>query len=380
MGLLTSTESRIGPQIEALHGVLCEDHPGIARMAIALYDPGTDQLRTFAHSTLGESPLRHYESFLEDVPSLRRLAARGGVRILNDLPGAVNPSAEHSQRLLAKGYRASLTVPFHEAGALRGFLFYDACEPGFFTEALAHRLEVYSRLAILMVMESLATPRVLKAAVRMAGHIGRVRDKETGAHISRVSRYAKAIACGLAEDFGLSDEWIEFVCLFTPLHDIGKIGIPDHILLKAGPLDPGELAIMRTHVEKGAELVDALAREFGLEKLPQFEILRNIVRCHHEQVDGRGYPAGLHGEEIPLEARIVTVADVFDGLLSIRPYKPAWSDEQVLEFLQSRAGTHFDAACVASLMTQWTRIRLIRDRFATDGPEDLTHEAYLPEL
>ncbi len=376
----TSTSSRTGRQIESLHDTLRREHPAIARMAIALYDPETDQLRTFAHSTLGEAPLAHYDANLEDLPSLQQLAALGGIRVLNDLQAQLRPGSLHSQRILEKGYRSSLTVPFHEAGVLRGFLFFDATEAGYFTPARVQQIELYSRLATYLVLESLASARVLRAAVRMAGHMGLVRDRETGTHLNRVSRYAKAIAHGLAVDFGLTDEWIEFVALFTPLHDIGKIGIPDSILLKEGPLDPGELEIMRTHVDEGVELVDTLAREFGMEGMAQVAILRNIVACHHERVDGGGYPKGLRGGAIPLEARIVTVADVYDGLLSSRPYKPAWSEERVVAFLQERAGTQFDAACVASLMTQWERISAIRRRFAGTGEEDWTHEAYLPEL
>ncbi len=380
MGFLTSTGSRIGQQIEALHGALREEHPGVARMAIALYDPETDLLRTFAQSTLGGSPLAFYDARLDDVTSLKELAARGGIRILDDLAQQIWTGSVHSQRLLEKGYLSSMTVPFYEAGALRGFLFYDAVERNYFGPAVVRRLEVYGNLATLMVLGSLATARVLRSAVRMAGHMGQIRDRETGAHISRVSRYAKAIATGLAWEFGLTDEWIEFLGLFTPLHDIGKIGIPDHILLKEGPLAPEELEVMRTHVAKGLELVDSLAREFGVEQLPQLAILRNIVHCHHERVDGGGYPRGLYGGQIPLEARIVTVADVYDGLLSARPYKPAWTKERVLDFMRDRAGTHFDAACVASLLSQWDRIREIRERFSGEEPGDLTHEAYLPEL
>lgn len=380
MVLAPGFESRIGEQVEALHATLRAEFPAIDRIAVALYDPETDLLRTFAQSTVGGSPLAFYDARLQDVVSLKDLAGRGGVRVLNDLAQDIWNGSIHSQKLLEKGYLSSLTKPFYETGALRGFLFFDAVRRDYFQPATVRRLDVYGNLATLLVLGSLATARVLRAAVRMAGHIGQVRDRETGAHISRVSRYAKAIATGLAWEFGLTDEWIEFLSLFTPLHDIGKIGIPDHILLKEGPLAPEELEVMRTHVAKGVELVDALAREFGVERLPQIAILRNLVQCHHERVDGGGYPRGLRGEQIPLEARIVTVADVYDGLLSPRPYKPAWAEDRVLQFMRDRAGTHFDTACVTSLLGQWERLRDIRERFAPDGPGDTTHEAYMPEL
>jgi len=131
-----------------------------------------------------------------------------------------------------------------------------------------------------------------------------------------MSRYARLIAKALAERHQLDDEYIERVFMFSPLHDIGKIGIPDHILLKRGSLTDAETEIMHTHAPKGREIIDDLLMNFGLDAIQNVDILRNIAEYHHEQINGGGYPAGLSGEAIPLEARIVAVADVFDALTS----------------------------------------------------------------
>ncbi|WP_293779399.1 HD domain-containing phosphohydrolase [uncultured Oxalicibacterium sp.] len=176
------------------------------------------------------------------------------------------------------------------------------------------------------------------------------RDPETGAHLQRMAHYARLIARNL----GLSEEEQDLIFRAAPLHDVGKIGIPDHILHKPGKLTDEEMAIMRTHPVIGAALLkDA--------RSPLMQRAAQIALSHHEKFDGTGYPAGLKGEDIPLGGRIVAVADVFDALTSIRPYKPAWSQEQALEWMQQGAGTHFDPACVAAFKRDLVAVRYIRD-------------------
>jgi HD-GYP domain-containing protein (c-di-GMP phosphodiesterase class II) len=189
------------------------------------------------------------------------------------------------------------------------------------------------------------------------------------------------IANGLAERFGLDDEFIEFVFLFAPLHDVGKIAVPDRILLKPGKLTDEELAVMRRHVDKGIAIIDAMARSFGVGRLQHVEMLRNIVQYHHEHADGSGYPHGLAGDQIPLEARIVCVADVFDALTTNRPYKLAWSNADAFAFLSDRAGRTFDAACVTALREREAEVVAIQDRFRfAKGDFEGFHEAYLEQV
>ncbi len=168
---------------------------------------------------------------------------------------------------------------------------------------------------------------------------GEFRDEETGYHLIRMSRYSRLIANAL----GLDRDEAETVELAAPLHDIGKIGIPDQILLKSGKLDAAEWQVMRRHPVIGHEILKGSASKY-------VRMGALIALGHHEKYDGSGYPNGLVGDHIPLCARIVAVADVYDALTSVRPYKPAWTTENALEYVASQAGKHFDPRLVEAFL------------------------------
>ena len=151
--------------------------------------------------------------------------------------------------------------------------------------------------------------------------------------------------------------------LFTSLHDIGKIKVPDRILLKPGKLTSEEFRVMQSHPADGRELIDLLLENYGLNGVGFVDMLRNITNYHHEYVDSSGYPAGLSGDQIPIEARIVTVADVFDALTSKRPYKKAWTNEQAYQKLQEMSGKQFDPQCVDALLNSKVEIEEIQRTF-----------------
>jgi putative two-component system response regulator len=171
------------------------------------------------------------------------------------------------------------------------------------------------------------------------------RDGNTGNHVERVAMIAQLLAQGL----GLSDGVCRMIFLAAPLHDIGKIGIPDRILQKPGKLDADELTEMRKHVLVGVDILEGSTA-------PIAAVARSIIAGHHEKWDGSGYPAGLKGEEIPIEARVVAVADVLDALCSDRPYKKAWPPKSALQEIVACSGTHFDPACVRALQHKWPQI------------------------
>ena len=178
------------------------------------------------------------------------------------------------------------------------------------------------------------------------------RDPETGAHIQRMAHYS----CLIAAEMGLSPEEQEFILNAAPMHDIGKVGTPDHILLKPGKLDADEMAIMRQHAEIGWRILKS-------SKARMLQLAAEIAYSHHERYDGAGYPNGIKGDAIPLVGRIVAVADVFDALTSVRPYKKAWTLEDARDYLRANSESHFDPKCVEALLRRWPAVLEIRERF-----------------
>ena len=350
-------------QLAELHGSVQRQHPSLHRMAVATHDAENQRLRTFIHSTEGVNPLSLYEARREAVPSLMELARKGSPRVLHDLRELPQPQGEHTRRLLEAGFRSSLTVPLVEAGRTRGFLFLDSTEPGYFTPARTESLSVAVQAVSLLVRHHLAVVHMLYTAVQMMRELARARDWETGNHVRRMARYARLVAATLGTSWGFDDETVEFLYLFAPLHDVGKVAIPDRVLLKQGPLDTAELRTMRSHTEAGTVIVNMLLEDGSVVELPHAGMLRNIVRHHHEAMDGSGYPDGLAGEEIPLEARVTAVADVFDALTTRRPYKGAWTVDEAFRFLHDRAGTLFDRDCVEALEACREEVEEARERF-----------------
>ena len=182
------------------------------------------------------------------------------------------------------------------------------------------------------------------------------RDPETGAHIERMARYSALIA----RRMGMDTEDVERLELAAPMHDVGKVGIPDMILLKPDRLSETEFSIMKQHAAYGWEILkDSSSRLVRL--------AAEIAKSHHEKFDGSGYPAGLAGEAIPVEGRIVAVADVFDALTSTRPYKTPWPVDKAVEFLKEQRGRHFDPVCVDSFLACMDDVMRIKAEFVDYG-------------
>ena len=364
---MSDRRDRIGARLAEIHARLREEFDAIERVAVAVYDEDTDHLTTYAHSTVGATPLIHFDARLADYPSLREVANSGRPRILTNPGGWVATRSNAARRVLDAGVRSSYTLPIRDDGHLYGFLFYDSSDAAFFTPTVEKRLWIYSELIRLLVVHALGPVRTLAAAVKTAREFSRQRDEETGAHLERMSHFARLIALALAERHGLSDEEVELVQDLAPLHDLGKVGISDAVLLKEGPLTPVEAAQMKEHVAKGLEMVEVMIREFGLGGIAYIGMLRNIIACHHESPDGSGYPLGLEGDAIPIEARITKVADVFDALTSDRPYKEAWTNDAAFAHLQAHAGHLFDTECVDALTAARSEVEAIQARFREEA-------------
>jgi HD-GYP domain-containing protein (c-di-GMP phosphodiesterase class II) len=347
------------------HKVVRQYFPYVARIAITVYDSETKELSTYLHTGEdGVSP--HYRDFLGNAPSIEKLVNSGQPQVIANMVTTEDENTERYRRVGRHGYATSYTMPMFNRGVLLGFIFFNSHEADVFQPEDLNQLDIFGHMIALMVINEQTAVKTLTAALKTTGNITHLRDPETGSHLDRMSRYARLIAASLAVDKDLDDEFVEHVFLFSPLHDIGKIAIPDEILLKKDKLTHEEYLVMRSHALKGREIVDDMLKNFGLEAIEHVELLRNIASYHHEAVNGAGYPEGRIGDEIPLEARIVAVADVFDALTSHRPYKDAWDNDAAFAWLRQVAGEQLDSDCVAALMSRREEVEKIQQLFKED--------------
>ena len=188
--------------------------------------------------------------------------------------------------------------------------------------------------------------------IRRLGRAAEYKDNETGMHVIRMSKYSQLIA----QKFGINEEEAELILHAAPMHDIGKIGIPDHILLKPGALDDEEWGIMKTHPAIGEKIIGEHSSEL-------LTMARIAAMTHHEKWNGKGYPRGLKEHDIPLVGRIVAIADVFDALTSERPYKKAWTIEKAIDLIKEEKGQHFDPDLVEAFLKALEEVIKVKDEY-----------------
>lgn len=354
---------QLADRIIKMHEAMRDIWPELSRLAVALYNKDTQTLQTFLNSTDRDGALRNYSAKLDDVPSLKELAESRQSRILQDLTQFATSNSYHSRWLLESNFRSSYTVPMFGGDHLVGFLFFDSDRINYFTKDVVRQLSVYSELIGSLITGQLALIHILAGALNTIRNMFAYKDGETAAHTQRVGHFSRFIASHLMVKYQLTDEYLEYLLQFAPLHDIGKIGVPDNILFKPEQLDHEEFEGMKLHVDRGVEIIASVVDEFDLGGMSHLEVLHNIVGGHHERYNGSGYPQGLKGDQIPLEARIVCVADVLDALTSKRPYKDPWPIEDAVAYFQMNSGVLFDPDCVDALVGHLDELAEIRDLF-----------------
>jgi len=288
-----------------------------------------------------------------NMPHLDGYQVMEQLKALNDplLPPIVILTAQQGKdyllRALSAGARDFVTKPFDRNELLmrvRNLL--DA--------QLAHRM-LHDQKAVLENMVNMRTEELRNTRLQVVQRLGMAaeyRDEETGSHILRMSHMSAL----LARASGWSEADCELILNASPMHDIGKIGIPDAILLKPGKFEPPEWEIMKTHASIGGKLLEGDDSDL-------LRMAQQIAISHHEKWDGSGYPNGLAGEAIPQAGRIAALADVFDALTSVRPYKKAWTIEDAVKLIKENSGKHFDPKLVEIFLQQLPEILKIRERF-----------------
>lgn len=300
--------------------------------------------------------------------SLGRVIHSQRPRIIHDLEQhyrEVNKSIS-TRKLLEEGIRSSVTVPLMIEKRCVGFLFISSAQKHIYTEQHAYYARKISYTIKHHLFTSFILQQVIAESARGFVKLTEKKDNETSLHILRMSRYSYIIARQLrfSGAYDLAPSFMREMLWFSSLHDIGKIAVPDAILLKPGKLNSEEWAVMQSHVKMGEEVLRSM--EKGISNTLERGILTtalDIISSHHEKWDGSGYPRGLVGASIPLAGRIVAVADVFDALTSKRPYKEAFSVEKALELIHENSGSHFDPKIVQAFDDAMDDIMEVYTRF-----------------
>jgi HD-GYP domain-containing protein (c-di-GMP phosphodiesterase class II) len=344
-------------QLDSLHHELVDLHrrvrtkvPHVDRIAYVQYDEHDGLLKTYAESNIGIESFCHHEYPLKSCPTLTDIADTGTTRVIDNIPATLTPTNKHSKWLLENGFRSSFTVPIYNFQKFMGFVFFNSHKKNLFTELVQKELIPFCDLISFLVNAEYSLLHAIIASADLTKELSSGYKKESREHMERISRYAKLISKEVADLYQLDDEVIENIHLFSRLHDIGKASMPNELLLKPDALRDSEREKMKCHVKEGLAIVDRIIDNLGAPKHPSIDLLKSIISCHQEFLDGSGYPNGLSHSEIPVPARIITVANVFDALTSHRPYKQACSVAAALLELEKMVYSgKLDENCVTAL-------------------------------
>jgi len=304
-----------------------------------------------------------------NATSLGNLVISGRARIINDLEEYTSkkPLADYNAIILKAGVRASITLPLKLADEPVGMIFFSSTRKNEYTEEHTRFLKMLVNSLAVSFHQNIFISDLLYSSILALAKLAEARDEDTGEHLERMKEYSRAIAEFLYEDGiyreELTNDYIEKIGRFSPLHDIGKVGIRDGILLKPGKLTPEEFEEMKKHTVYGAEVLRAAERNLRSRGKEMFRLGIEIAEGHQEKWDGTGYPYGRKGTEIPLSARIVAVADVFDALTSKRPYKEAFPFEKAFDMILEDAGSHFDPNITSAFAKRKDKIFEIYSKF-----------------
>jgi len=304
-------------------------------------------------------------SFLIEETTIGALINSGEARIINDLQSYCKdkPLKPYNKVILDAGIQASITLPLIVSGEPMGVIFFSSANKNVYTREHLNFLLTLANSIAICLNQNIFISDILYSSILALAKLAEARDEDTGDHLGRMTVYAKLIAELLYEENiypeEITLEYIDNIKHFSPLHDIGKVGIRDGILLKPGKLTPEEFDEMKKHTVFGSEVLRMAENNMKKRGRSLFSMGFEIAESHHEKWDGSGYPHGKKEYEIPLCARIAALADVFDALTSKRPYKEAYSFEVSMGIIEEGRGKHFDPAIIDIIMKNRSRMEHI---------------------
>ncbi|EAR60175.1 HD domain-containing phosphohydrolase [Neptuniibacter caesariensis] len=357
-----SLKSSLNDNLRVIAEALEIRYEDITRISVGIYDEQTKTLKAFLSNKGANEPLAHIEANISALSEVTSLLDSSNNRVIRHLED--HPESFTAKELLNQGYKSSYLAPIFEENQFIGVVALSSLKKDRFDKAYIRvQLDVVIKLIAILVIGEIYALKGLKGTAKTLKEVATLRDNETGEHLERMSRYSRLIALELADQFNFDDEFIEELFQCAPLHDIGKIGIPDRVLLKPGKLTDDEFDEMKDHTSVGKEIIAKALKNLHMEDKSFSRLLINIVYSHHENWDGTGYPLGSKAKEIPIEARIVRVADVYDALTCARPYKTAWSPEETFQYLEENSGSLFDPDCVNAAIKLKNKFISIAEQF-----------------
>lgn len=301
-------------------------------------------------------------SFDISETSLEKLIQSGTPRIINDLEkySSVKPITLYNHAILKAGIRASITLPLKVSGEPVGIIFFSSKNKNIYHDGHLNFLETLANSIAISFHQNTYIDNIIYSSVMALAKLAEARDSDTGEHLDRMKTYSRIVAEILHDNDTYAKEvTLEFINnleRYSPLHDIGKVGVPDSILQKPGKLTRDEYEEIKKHALYGAEVLGYAEQNMKRQGHSLFGLGIEIAESHHEKWDGSGYPYGKKGYEIPISARIVAIADVFDALTSRRPYKEPFSVEESFRIIEEGKGKHFDPNIVELVIANKHRL------------------------
>lgn len=339
------------------------------RVGISLTDiEGNIRLYTL-RATQKQKYLLSGQMFKISNTSLGAILKTKKPRIINDYEEYMskNPKSSSVKLILEEGVFSSIAYPLIVNDVSIGIVFFSSGEKGVYTEEHLERVKLIANSLAISIEKNLLVDELILTSINGFAKLVEAKDCETGLHIERMQNYSKILARTLSKSpkykYIIDEQFINDIYKFSPLHDIGKIGIAEGILLKPGKLTYEEFEVMKKHTEIGASVLKKASNNLLRRGKRYFEMAIQIAQNHHEKYNGKGYPKGISGEDIPLAARIVAVADVFDALTSKRVYKNMFDIDSSLKMIESEKGKSYDPVVVEALMLSKKEILRIHEEY-----------------
>ncbi|WP_297478230.1 HD domain-containing phosphohydrolase [uncultured Photobacterium sp.] len=344
-------------------------YPEIIGIAVTRIDEHDNLYSVYRSPDYGDN----FPTFISSIsrsPRLNKMRSSLEPSIIDNMLSHQSSVKKIHLRLLQSNCISSMACPIYTNDTFIGVLFINAKVKDFFSEKVNY-FTTFSILISLLITDNFNNKKAFHSIVKTVLLLSHHKDPETQNHLKRVAEYSRLIGLYLARRGKCNGDFVESVYHFSDMHDIGKSLIPEDILYSTEIYTDEERAVMNQHPELGCQLLSNILTTFKYDNNQELTIILNIIRHHHERYDGNGYPDKLKATDIPLEARIVTVADVIDALLSHRPYKQPWSIEDVELYLINGSGTLFDPLCIDAILHSLDKVTLIQSRYPDVIEEDL---------